>query len=79
MSTAYIEHVIRGVLIAADWQDGIALRSQVKFYRYGVAGALPDEWKKYATYAGPHPDHPEWDRDWVEYQRLREKFEGKSA
>lgn len=56
---------------SGEWNDGgaSALEDQVKFYRYGIEGRIPPEWKKYADQA-TREDDPEW----AEYQRLRKKF-----
>ena len=78
-----IERLINFILKKADnvqesagyngsWDDGGAarLREEVKFYRYGLLGEIPEEWKKHIVEYRREND-PEYD----EYKRLKEKFE----
>lgn len=41
------------------------LEEQVKFYNYGRAGAVPEEWKQYANQLDP---------EYQEFLRLQQKF-----
>lgn len=46
------------------------LRSQVHFFRQGLVGSLPEEWKDYVQAV-----KNEADPEWSDYQRLKNKFE----
>lgn len=56
------------------WDDGGAstLREQVEFYRCGMKGEIPTEWREYVKKIKKISD-PEY----AEYLRLKEKFKNK--
>ena len=43
------------------------LRERVKFFKYGLEGTIPVEWKEYEL---------QLDEEYEEYLRLKKKFEG---
>jgi len=57
---------------SGEWGDRGAniLRTQVEFYKMGVAGTFPPQWAEYQRIA-----EREADPEWAELQRLRKKFD----
>lgn len=55
---------------AGSMSDGgmSRLLEQVKFYRLGASGKMPEEWVRLCGHL--------LDDEWQEYERLREKFKG---